>query len=165
MTSYTLSKRDMAWAMDVGIRRYRGLPRGADHQGRDQATVLLDAVNGACGELAVARILSVRWPALVDTFSGLPDFPDLGLEVKTTAVDYGLAIRPREAQRLAGTYVLVRGLVNPLELVGWIRGTDIRELLDQGALPVYQGTRYVPEDRLHAISELAGALWPQGADR
>lgn len=156
MVRHTLSREDLSWAMEVGVRRYRGLPRRANHEGRSQGHVLLDQVNGACGELAVARVLSLTWPALVDTFSDLPDFPDQDLEVKTTTTSKGLAIRPREALRLASIYVLVQGQLNPMTVVGWIAKREVQEHLDKD-LRNLAATHWVGTEYLQPMADL-GAL-------
>ena len=143
-----LGRTDLSWAMDVGIRRYRGLPRGADHEGRDLGQRLLDQVNGAAGELAVALTLGIPWPALVDTFSQVPDFPDQGIEVKTTSTHGGLAIRPREALHLAEHYVLVHGLVTPMVVVGWLPGELVKAELDKDL-------RQLAGDKAHPLASAA----------
>lgn len=157
MVRRTLSRQELAWAMEVGVKRYRGLPRGARHEGRSLGEVLLDAVNGACGELAAARVLGLAWPALVDTYSGLPDFPEQDLEVKTTSTDMGLAIRPREALHLAGAYVLVQGMLTPMTLVGWLPRQEVQGHLDKDLRNLAQ-THWIAVEYLWPITTLEDRL-------
>ena len=76
-------------------------------------------IEGACGELAVAKALKVYWDGSINTFSA----PDLegGVQVRTRSrADYELIIR--EADNSDQIYVLVTGRCPAYAVVGWILG-------------------------------------------
>lgn len=152
-------------AAGVGVRRHwqaiaRGLP---DAYGCD-ALGWSEHIEGACGELVVAKALNLHWSGSVGTFKNA----DLGLwlQVRTRSKpEYELIIRPDDAED--ENYVLVTGKCPRYEIRGWISGRDgKREEWLKG-----HGGRYfahfVPHSALHPIDHLRVVIKyerPDGGD-
>src|SRR5690242_2973336 len=86
-------------------------------------------IEGACGELAVAKALGRYWNGSVDTFKA----PDLGcdvreaesLQIRTRSnAYYDLIVRPDDADQ--DVYILVTGRAPEFEVHGWIRGREAK---------------------------------------
>jgi hypothetical protein len=90
----------------------------------DMEKVITDIL-GACGEIAVAKALNRYWCPGINTFS---DVPDVGknIEVKSTPrPDGNLLIQYDDPEERI--YVLVRGSLPTLELVGYITGRAAKQ--------------------------------------
>lgn len=87
-------------------------------------------IEGACGELAVAKAMGRYWNGGVDTFKG-PDVPgqaaDTGsIQVRTRSNrDYDLIVRPNDADQ--DVFILVTGRAPEFEVHGWIRGREAKQ--------------------------------------
>lgn len=80
-------------------------------------------VEGACGEVAVAKFLNVFWSASLETFGMEPDLRP-NIEVKTrSSHNYDLLIRKHED--LSQIFVLVTGLAPDFWIRGWAVGADV----------------------------------------
>jgi len=144
----------MAVAAEVGARRnlhaiFRNCKEGA---GRNPAGLWMDHINGALGEMAVAKYLGVYWPASVNTFRHEPDIPP-NIEVRTRSKpNYQIVVRPNDDD--TAIFVLARGQNQFFDIVGWITGRDAKRsewLHDYGGRPP---AYFVPDDALHGISTL-----------
>jgi hypothetical protein len=80
-------------------------------------------IEGACGELAVAKLLNIYWPASVDTFL---EVPDVGcLEVRTRRQDtYDLLVRDQDSDDRI--YVHVTGVIPVFTVWGWMWGGEAK---------------------------------------
>lgn len=81
-------------------------------------------IEGACGELAAAKVLNVYWSPTQGTFR---DCPDIGgaFEVRTRSQHWhDLIVRPDDRDDLP--YVLVTGLTPYFVVRGWILGRDAK---------------------------------------
>jgi hypothetical protein len=125
-TPVVLTWREVAIGADVGVaRRIRSMANGrqerfdpsrGDPWGRD--------INGACGEMAVAKFLGVYWGGHVDTFRDA----DVGarIQVRWTSRDDGdLFVKPQDDP--AHTFVLVTGFPPNLVIRGAFRGADAKQ--------------------------------------
>lgn len=152
MHDVTLSWSEAAMAIEVGcMRQVASLKAGRqDAHGMDKEG-WSEHIEGACGELALAKHLGVYWDGAVDTF-GREDLPG-GIQVKTRSQHhYDLLVRlgDRDDHR----FVLVTGRCPNYTVRGWILGRDAKrpEYLKDYAnrAPAY----FVPKEKLHCPSNL-----------
>ena len=117
-TSITLETHEVMLAAGVGVRRHVSALRGGL---RDQHGFAGDGwgvhVEGACGEMAVAKLLNLYWNGSVDTFK---DFGDVGaLQVRTRSRHhYDLIVRRND--RGSDRFVLVTGTCPNFVVRGYI---------------------------------------------
>jgi hypothetical protein len=121
----TLTWHEVAFAAQVGMRRHieairMGKP---DAFGRGSDDGWTPHIEGACGELAVAKSLGVYWAPTVNTFR---EGGDVGaLQVRTRRGNqYELIVRPHDADD--DRFVLARGLCPTYDVVGWILGKEAK---------------------------------------
>jgi hypothetical protein len=107
-------------------------------------------IEGACGELAVAKLLGVFWDGSVNTWKSC-DLP--GLQIRTRSrPDYDLIVRPSDDSD--SPWVLVTGKCPKYAVRGWILGRDAKK---QGWLRTYAGrpaAYFVPSNALRPLNEL-----------
>jgi hypothetical protein len=150
----TLTKYELDMAAVVGVRRnVSAVARGRQHQhGMSADDGWRAHIEGACGELALAKYLGKYWDGSVDTFRSMPDLGDI--EVRTRSKPYyDLIIR--EDDDPSKVYVLVTGSAPDYEVRGWIRGEQARRdewLQSYGGRPP---AWFVPQDALTPIRKRA----------
>lgn len=123
MRDVTLTPADVQYAAGLAAIRCHwsmdrnGRPRGVRRRGADMSVMHL---NGALGEVAVARGLGLPLPCTVATFhSDVPDLPP-NIEVRWTSHDDGdLVVRPDDMRGAARRWVLVTGRTPHYVLRGW----------------------------------------------
>ncbi len=121
----TLARHEVELAAGVGVRRQvealaARRPDRHGYHGEDGWTV---HVEGACGELAVARFLGRYWDGSNRTYRSAADVG--AVEVRTRSRhDYDLIIREDDADTSA--FVLVTGRCPDYWVRGWIRAADAR---------------------------------------
>ena len=151
MVDVTLAPHEMVFAAWTGVRRNveskrRGLHHSAGYEGDGWG----ENIEGAGGELAVAKALNVYWDGSVNTFKQ-PDLP--GLQVRTRSRhDYDLIIRPGDAPE--ERYILVTGQMPNYRIQGWARGSDVmlpQFLKEYGGRPA---AYFVPASKLQPIETL-----------
>lgn len=111
-------------------------------------------INGACGELAVARWLNVFWSGQLGNYRARDVGP---LQVRTARRDTGrLVLHDRDADD--HVFVLVTGEAPDYTLRGWIVAAD-------GKVPEYwedpstgRPAYFVPQDALRPMAELKHVL-------
>jgi hypothetical protein len=147
----TLSPHEMATAAWVGVRRQveakrKGLPdkHGFDGDGWGSH------IEGAGGEMALAKALGVYWDGGVNTFKR-DDLP--GIQVRTRSRhDYELLVRSADSGD--EVFVLVTGQMPEYRIHGWIRGADAKraewEKCHGGRPPAF----FVPQGELKPMSTL-----------
>jgi len=122
-----LTWHEVVLAAQVGMRRHVEALRDArpDANGRSDDDGWTAHVEGACGELAVAKVLDVYWQPSVNTFKR---GGDVGLyQVRTRSrATYELIVREDDDDD--ATFILVRGRSPQFSVVGWIRGADAKRL-------------------------------------
>jgi hypothetical protein len=150
MTSVTLTQYELDMAATVGVRRQvSAVASGRKHQhGMSFEDGWRAHIEGACGELALAKYLGKYWDGSVDTFRSLPDLGNI--EIRTRSKSYYELI-VREDDDPSKVYVLVTGFAPDYQIRGWIRGADARRdewLQAHGGRPP---AWFVPHDALTSI--------------
>lgn len=103
-------------------------------------------IEGACGEMAVAKLLNVYWPAKVNSFGIEPDI-DPDIQVKTRSrEEYELLVRPGDDDDQR--FVLVIGRFPNYVIHGWMYGRDAKQecwAKEHGGRPL---AYFVPKENL-----------------
>lgn len=157
----SLTKRDMDSASRVGCWRYIS----AVLDGREDAFGLEKGANGwalhiegACGELAVAKALNLFWDGSVNTFKQGGDVGDMQVRTRSEH-HYELLVRPGD--RDDDIFILVTGLAPRMRLRGWMFGGEAKQqqfLKTHGdRKPAY----FVPNAILRELKELEPHLPPR----
>lgn len=156
MIDVTLDWFELALAAEVGVRRQlesfregrRDLygAKSAEGGGRGRGWHL--HIEGAAGELAVAKALGRFWNGSVNTFR---QGGDVGaVQVRTRSRHwYDPIVRTHD--RDEDYFVLVTGVAPSFRVVGWIRGADAKRpewLRDHGG---HGEAYFVPRDGLTAF--------------
>lgn len=121
----TLTAHEMATAAWVGVRRQveskrKGLQDKHGFSGDGWGM----HIEGAGGEMALAKYLGVYWDGSVNTFKR-DDLP--GIQVRTrSSHGYELLVRPADSKD--EVFVLVTGQMPSYRIRGWIRGADAMRL-------------------------------------
>jgi hypothetical protein len=148
-----LTGAELYLAAQIGVSRQmeamrKGLPDRHGFDGLEGWTVHIE---GAAGEMAVAKALGVFWGGTVNTFKTTADVG--ALEVRTRSRhDYELLIRENDADE--AVFVLVTGRAPDFNVVGWLKGKEAKQpqwiRTHGGRPPAY----FVPHAALHPIEEL-----------
>lgn len=163
MPTVTLSADDIAAALHLATDRLvdslRNGRRDAVWEKSDTLAELQPHFIGACGELAVAKLLWLYPRFGVRQFSGgqadlkaAPDGVDIEVRARTKP-SYELKVTKKDVPERA--YVLVRGLPPTLDVVGWAWGCDVMKaeyLRDFGNRGVE--AYFVPDKELRPMEEL-----------
>ena len=128
--TFKLSWLEVELAAKVGIARHiasRKLGLQDNHCPRDGERIHerwgMD-INGACGELAVAKAIGIYWAPTVNTFKSVPDVD--AYEVRTTpGKKNSLIVRSDDASDRI--YILVIGSGQVFKVIGWILGEDAKK--------------------------------------
>jgi len=123
-----LNLPEMLSASNAGtIRQYASDQRNSDYSDGfrgDKMTPLTSHIEGAMGEVCVAKALNIHFTGSVNTY-GKPDLGD-DIGVRTTnREDYGLLIYPKDDPDYF--YYLVKGCSPNYRVCGWIRGGDAKQ--------------------------------------
>jgi hypothetical protein len=150
-----LNWNEVAVAAIVGLRRHLEAVRAAraDAFGRTDDDGWSDHIEGACGEIAVAKAFGVYWAPSVNTFRCGGDVGRWQVRTRSRA-DYELLVRASDPDEAA--FVLVRGRAPRFEIIGWILGRDAKR---QEWVKTYGGRPpafFVPDEKLQPM-ELATA--------
>jgi hypothetical protein len=123
-----LTKEEFAYAAQIGrLRQEEALRKNLpDKYGFDGVGGLAVHVEGAAGELAVAKALNITWDATVNTFKSLADLVS-NIEVRTRSKDYyDLLVRSDDKDE--SLFVLVtRKSPRTFDVVGWIKAKDAKQ--------------------------------------
>jgi hypothetical protein len=142
------------WAASVGIKRHieskaRGL---RDNHGYDGTMNWQYDLDGACAELAVAKLLGLRWDGTIDTFKK----SDVGGDIQirhTVPKNNRLIIRPDDNPK--HRYMLVTGTDPIYNVVGWIYGSEAMSHKEWLESPVNRPAAFfVGQQHLHNPTEL-----------
>lgn len=147
----TLTMHEINMAANVGLMRQLCALKAGKHDahGFDGAG-WSEHIEGACGELAVAKILGRYWDGSVNTWKA-DDLP--GLQIRTRSRhDYDLIVRPGDDDQ--AVFVLVTGQCPEYRVRGWITGAEAK----RRELVRYYGCRpaayFVPAEQLRGIEEI-----------
>ena len=152
--SVTLAPHELLMGAEVGVRRHTSAIQAnrADRHGIDPGDGWRAHIEGALGELAVARYCGKYWDGSVDTFRSSPDLANV--EVRTRSRhDYDLIIRNDDDPDKF--YVLVTGRAPTYRIRGWIKGANARRddwLQTHGNRPA---AWFVPNSALTPIAKPA----------
>ena len=151
MGTVSLTWHEAAMAAEIGtmrqlasIRRDRRDAHGFCGEGWSEH------IEGACGELALAKYLNIHWDGSVDAFLAA-DLPFLQVRTRSRH-DYDLIVRERDGDD--ETFVLLTGRCPHYRVRGWIAGHDAKRpewLAEHGGRPP---AYFVPADALAAIETL-----------
>jgi hypothetical protein len=149
----TLTHHELYMAACVGIGRQlaairRALPDVHGYDGKDGWNVHIE---GAAGELAMARVCNQHWGGSVNTFHLKPDVGQV--EVRTRSQhDYELIVRKDDADDR--NFVLVTGRAPTFKVHGYILASDAKRkhwLATHGNRPA---AYFVPTPMLKCIADL-----------
>ena len=143
-----LTQQEILYGAQIGIFKFLETRKQQAQQkhGADLADRWRFTIEGALGELALAKYLGVFWSG---SHQGAEDLP--GFEVRTsTEINNRLIVRHED--RDDSRFVLVIGTLGHYHLVGWIMGKDAK----------YQDWLESPADRPPAFFVPQYALRPMG---
>ena len=150
-STVTLTWHEAAMASHVGwMRQLAAIKAGKqDCHGYD-GEGWSEHIEGACGEMAVAKFLGVYWDGSVNTWKA-NDLP--GLQIRTRSRhDYDLIVRPGDDDQ--AVWVLVTGRCPEYRVHGWITGSEAKRaewLRNYGGRPA---AYFVPAWQLRGIEEI-----------
>jgi hypothetical protein len=150
----TLTWHEAAMASHVGWMRQLAAIKAGKHDCHGyEGEGWSEHIEGACGEMAVAKLLGLFWDGSVNTWKA-NDLP--GLQIRTRSRhDYDLIVRPGDSED--ATWVLVTGRCPEYRVHGWIVGRDARRaewLRTYGGRPA---AYFVPASELRPVGELQEA--------
>ncbi len=124
MTSVTLTPAELRMAALVGLERQlealsQSLPDRHGYEGEGWNI----HIEGAAGELALAKWLGRYWDGSVNTFQSGGDVGEIQVRTRSKE-DYDLLVRPGDKED--AVFVLVIGKAPRFRVVGWIRGADAK---------------------------------------
>lgn len=152
MTPVTLNSYELAQAGTTGLlRNIAALKRG--YKNKNETANWQNHVEGACGEVAVAKLLGKYWGGSVNTFKEGGDLDATGWEVRTrSSHHYDLIIRKDDADDRV--FILVTGNAPEYRVHGWILAADGKQpkwLKDYGG---HGDAYFVPKDALRGLGDL-----------
>ena len=147
----TLTMHEINMAANVGLMRQLCALKAGKHDAHGfDGDGWSEHIEGACGELAVAKILGRYWDGSVNTFKA-DDLP--GLQIRTRSRhDYDLIVRPGDDDQ--AVWVLVTGRCPEYRVRGWINGAEAKRaewLRNYGGRPA---AYFVPAEQLRGIEEI-----------
>lgn len=147
----TLSWPEAAMASDVGrMRQLSSIKAGLVDAHGFTGDGWSEHIEGACGEMALAKHLGVYWDGSVNSFHR----PDVGkFQVRTRSRrEYELIVR--EADHDDDVFVLVTGKCPHYEVRGWIVGKDAKRDEFKASHGNRPAAYFVPHDALQCLSNL-----------
>lgn len=152
MPSVTLEAWELELGAVMGVRRQaRSTHTLANKYGAERNWNV--DIEGACGELAVAKLFGRYWCGGVDNFGGcdVRGLYGASIQVRTSALEGAhLIVRPSEPDD--HFFVLVVARCPEYEVKGWIRGWDAKRrewLFDANGR---QACFMVPQDALEPVA-------------
>lgn len=150
----TLASHEVLMAATIGMMRQisaitRSLPERNGHDGPGWNS----HIEGACGELAVAKLLRTHWSGSINTFKVGGDVGSLQVRTRSRS-DYELIIRDDDKDE--DTFVLVTGQCPTYEVIGKIVGRDGKKdewRQNYGGRPA---AWFVPQAALSELAEKQG---------
>lgn len=149
----TLTLPEMLTGTNLGtIRQYASDKRGSKYSEgftEEKMTALASHIEGALGEVCVAKALGLYFEPTVNTYGKADIGEDIGVRT-TNKNGHGLLIRERDNPD--HFYYLVIGSAPHYRVCGWVRGGDAK--VDEYLAPHIEGKRRVwriPEEKLNSI--------------
>jgi len=152
MRDVTLSKAELQMAATCGVQRHiealeQGKQDSFGYDGLDGWTVHIE---GAAGELAIAKVIQKYWPGTVNTFKNGGDIGKTKQVRTRSKHEWDLIVRPGD--RDEDIFFLVTGRAPSYKVWGWIKGADAKKKewlkTHGGRPPAY----FVPKDALTPIN-------------
>lgn len=150
-TIVNLSWHEAAMAAEVGrMRQLASIKAGLRDAYGCKSDGWSEHIEGACGEMAVAKHLGIYWDGSVNTFSR-DDLPVCQVRTRSDH-SYDLIIRPQDKDE--SRFVLVTGKCPQYIVHGWIKAAEGKKpefLREHGGRPA---AYFVPKDILSPIETL-----------
>jgi hypothetical protein len=127
MTTVTLSKSELMCAAVTGAtRQINAFEKGyKDQHGFNPGRGWHQHIEGACGEIAAAKVIDRYWGAPCGTFRSGGDIGK-NIQVRTRSKpEWDLIVRKTDDPQ--HFFILVTGTAPTLTVVGWIRGADAQK--------------------------------------
>jgi|SRR5215472_860036 len=145
-------------AIYVGARREAEVFRFPEHAKKQysEEPSILNHIESAGAERAVAKRLNLDWHAAINTFKqGVSDVGG-AIEVRWRRDKPGKKrdLIVRDDDHDDRFYVLVRGAMPVYEMIGWIRGKDAKQARFRSNPGGHEEAWFVPEEQLRPVSEL-----------
>lgn len=122
-----LNLPEMLSASNAGtIRQYASDQRGSEYSEGftgEKMTPLTSHIEGAMGEVCVAKALNIHFPGSINTYGKADLGDDIGVRT-TNKESYGLLIYQKDNPD--HFYYLVKGVSPNYRVCGWIRGGDAK---------------------------------------
>jgi len=156
MIAVTLNSYELAQAGTTGLlRNIAALKRG--YKNKNETANWQNHVEGACGEVAVAKLLGKYWGGSINTFKEGGDLDATGWEVRTrSSHHYDLIIRKDDADDRV--FILVTGNAPNYQVHGWILGADGKHPKYYKEHPVIGQRFFVPQADLISLGSLKWVL-------
>jgi len=121
----TLEWFEYSMASEVGrLRQLSAIRQGLLDQHGFAGLGWSEHIEGACGEMAVAKILGIYWNGSVDTFKAPDLLTDVHVRTRSRH-DYDLIVRPNDPDE--ANYVLVTGKCPEYLIHGFLRGSEAKQ--------------------------------------
>lgn len=163
----TLNPRELRYAQFVGrVRQDEAEKKGsADSHGYDGKNGLEVHITGACGEIAVAKMLGWYWKNSVNTYKSGGDVGPLQVRTSQKMTKSGrhscLIVRPDDDDTNVFVHVWMQDL-NHYEIAGYIKGNEAKQAQWWWANPTNERppAHFVPYTALHDAKELTQLFSP-----
>jgi len=132
-------------AIEAGYDQDRGIEREANHWQRH--------IEGACGEIAVAKAMKVYWGGGISTFDAHGDIDGTGWEVRTRS-KHGHDLILRHGDKDDRKYILVTGTAPKYEVHGWILGADAKQQKYLKFVQQIGRAFFIPQQDLQTLGSL-----------
>lgn len=156
MIEVNLTEYEMAAAAQTGaLRQIRAIRDGYDqnYSKKTASNFWQRHIEGACGEIAVAKALGQYWGGSVSTFKKQGDIDGTGWEVRTRSRhNADLIVRPDDvADRV---FILVTGTAPRYRVHGWIKASDAQSDEYKKFYVGVGDAFFVPQNKLNKLGDL-----------
>ena len=152
MIEITLEYYEVAQAAHVGqLRNLSAMSRGYDSKipGREWQA----HIEGACGEIAVAKAAGKYWGGSINTFKDGGDIVSTGWEVRTRS-DHSHDLIVRDNDPDGRVFILVTGLSPTFRIHGWIKSEDAKREEWRKNYGGHGLAYFVPQELLNNMEDL-----------
>lgn len=152
MIDVTLTDYEMAMASDAGrLRNIAAVKRG--YESRISGREWQAHIEGACGEVAVAKATGKYWGGSINSFKSGGDLDSTGWEVRTRSDhNYDLIVRDNDPDDRV--FILVTGLSPNFKIWGWIMSQDAKREEWRANYGGHGTAYFVPKLELNEMGEL-----------
>lgn len=152
MIEVTLEYYEITQAANVGqLRHLAALRRGYKTSARGKEWQL--HIEGACGEMAVAKAAGKYWGGTINTFKDGGDIASTGWEVRTrSSEDHDLIVRDDDPD--GRVFILVTGLSPTFRIHGWIKSEDAKREEWRKNYGGFGPAYFVPKESLKNMEDL-----------